>query len=143
MQEIKVLVIEDNPSDADLLLEIFDHSNDIQVYGEYEIQYGWVKSIEEAMERLEEYKPDIVFCDLDLGETTGIATLKNVRNFLPKAPIIVTTGYLNRKLWYEALENGADDFVLKNSINPQLILKTVFYSLARSGNPKVQELAKG
>jgi FixJ family two-component response regulator len=46
-------------------------------------------------------------------------------------PIIVTTGYMNRKLWQEAFLEGAQDFILKTSVNSQLIIKTIFYTFER------------
>ena len=76
VKKIKVLVVEDNPSDADVLMDIFEHSNDIAIYGPYEIEAQWAKTLTEAKERLEEFDFDFIFEDLDLGETKGIETLE-------------------------------------------------------------------
>ncbi len=131
IRKIRLLVIEDNPSDADVLMETFDHSNDIAIYGAYELEAQWVKSLEDAQERLQEFEFDMIFQDLDLGETKGRDTLKGIKALAKNIPIIVTTGYINRKLWQEAFSEGAQDFILKNSINSQIIVKTIFYTFER------------
>ncbi len=131
IRTMKVLVIEDNPSDADVLIDIFDHSNDISIYGPYEINVQWVKELDEAKERLEDYEFDFIFLDLDLGETKGIETIVETRKFSKEIPIIVTTSYINRKLWHEAFSQGAQDFILKNSMNSQLVVKTIFYTMEK------------
>lgn len=131
IRKIRLLVVEDNPSDADILMDTFDHSNDISIYGPYKLEAQWVKSIEEAQERLKEFEFDLIFQDLDLGETKGKDTLKAIRAVAKNIPIIVTTGYINRKLWQDAFLEGAQDFILKNSINSQLVVKTIFYTFER------------
>lgn len=131
IKKIKVLVVEDNPSDADILVDIFEHSNDMAIYGPYTIDAQWVKSLEEAKERLEQFDFDFIFQDLDLGETKGIETLRAIKKVSKNIPTIVTTTYINRKLWNEAFAEGAQDFILKNSINSQLVVKTIFYTLER------------
>ncbi len=131
VRKIRLLVVEDNPSDADVLMDTFDHSNDIAIYGAYELEAQWVKNLEDAKERLNEFDFDLIFQDLDLGETKGKDTLKAIKTIAKNIPIIVTTGYINRKLWQEAFAEGAQDFILKSSINSQIIVKTIFYTFER------------
>ncbi len=132
IRKISLLIIENNPRDADVLMDIFDNSNDITIYGAYELDAQWVKSIEDAQERLQEFTYDMIFLDLDLGETNSFDSLRAIKAIAQNIPIIVTTGYINRQLWQEAFLEGAQDFVLKNSIhNSQLIVKTIFYTLER------------
>lgn len=129
--KIKILIVEDNPSDADIMMDIFEHSNDIAIYGPYEIEAQWVKSLNEAKERLADFDFDFIFQDLDLGETKGIETLQELKKFNKDTPVIVTTTYINRKLWDKVLAEGAQDFILKNSINSQLLIKSIFFTQQR------------
>jgi len=136
IKKIRVLIVEDNPSDADILMDILEHSNDIAIYGSYEIEGQWVKSLEEAKDRLTEFDFDFIFQDLDLGETKGIDTLRAINKINKQIPVIVTTTYINRKLWHDVFTEGAQDFILKNSINSQLVVKTIFFTLERLKHQK-------
>jgi DNA-binding NtrC family response regulator len=130
-KKIKLLIIESNSGDAEALMDIFGDCNDIAIYGAYELEAQWVKNIEDAQERLKEFKFDMIFQDLDLSEHHGCKSLKIIKSLAPNVPIIVTTGYINRKLWQEAFLEGAQDFILKTSVNSQLIIKTIFYTFER------------
>jgi two-component system, cell cycle sensor histidine kinase and response regulator CckA len=130
-KKIKLLIIESNSVDAEALMDIFGDCNDIAIYGAYELEAQWVKNIEDAQERLKEFQFDMIFQDLDLSEHHGCKSLKIIKSIAPNVPIIVTTGYINRKLWQEAFLEGAQDFILKTSVNSQLIIKTIFYTFER------------
>lgn len=131
IRKIRILIIEGDAGDADTLMDIFENSNDITIYGAYELEAQWVKNLEDAEERLKDFQYDLIFLDLDLDETKGCATIEAIKAITQDTPIIVTTGYINRKLWQKAFLEGVQDFILKSSINSQLITKTIFYTFER------------
>ncbi len=132
IQKIKLLIIEEDSNDADILMEILDNSNDVAIYGAYELESQWVKNLEEAKERMEEFKCDMIFLNLNLDDKISFDVLRTMKTVATDIPIIVTTTYLNRKLWQEVFLEGAQDFILKNSIdNTHLVIKTIFYTFER------------
>lgn len=131
IKKIRVLVIEDNSSDADFLMGAIERCRDVTIYGAYELEAQWVRSLQDAQDRLEEFDFDLIFQNLHLDGTKSKSALREVKAISKNIPIVVTTGHLNRTLWQEAFLEGAQDFILKESINSQVIIKTIFHTFER------------
>lgn len=132
MTELKnVLIIEDNASDADLIMEILDESENYFLADNFEFQTAWVKSLDEAKEEIQNQNFDIVLSDLNLRDSVGLNTLSEIKKILPNSILIVLTGFINRKLWAEALANGADDYITKNTLEGNILVRSICYTIER------------
>src|SRR5262245_25391321 len=107
--EIKVLVVEDEPADAEL--EVF------------ELQRGGVRCLAERVEtadefrrRLDEFRPDVVLSDFTLPSFDGMTALRIAREQLPEAPFLFVSGTIGEERAIEALRRGATDYVLKTNL---------------------------
>ena len=109
-QSLKVLILEDSPTDADLmLLQLFDAS--------IEFSSRVVDTKKEYLESIEEFKPDIILSDYNLPEFDGLSALKIKKEILPDVPFIMVSGAFGEEFAVETLKKGATDYVLKDNIS--------------------------
>ena len=74
---------------------------------------------------------DIILLDLNLIECRGLETVRTIRAEAPHLPIIVLTGLDDDQAAIEAIEQGADDYISKNNMEPELLNRSIRYSIQR------------
>lgn len=109
---IRVILVDDHPVVRAGLRSVIDAPDHIAVVGE-------AGSGEEALAVVDELAPDVVMCDLRLGEgIDGIEVTKRL-NALPKKPaVLILTTFDNDSEIVAALNAGAAGYLLKD-INPE------------------------
>lgn len=120
-----VLLIEDNPGDVRLIKEFFRAPN----AQEYELFFS--ESLEGGRKILLSEKIDIILLDLILPDSMGFDTFLALYNEFPTYPIIVLTGLQDAKLGLRALKHGGQDFLNKEQLNADLLIKTIQYGIER------------
>lgn len=120
-----ILIIEDNPGDLFLFTELLESAG----LGACEV--NTLASIEEVMVYQNSIHPDIIFLDLNLVDSRGIETFLTVNGFFPRSPIIILTGLDDKDTSIQAIQAGAQDYLLKGELDEKLFLKTVQYSVER------------
>ena len=86
----------------------------------------------EAVERYEEWKPQLVLMDVTLPVMDGIEAVKAIKEKDPDARIVMVSAIGQQAMVMSAIEAGALDFVLK-PFAPQLLLEAVNKALASAG----------
>ncbi len=109
----QILVIDDD-RDMRFLLLRYLKKNDFDVW---EADSG-----KAAMALLEARQPNLILCDFKLGDMTGNALLKEVKERFPVIPFIIITGYADIRIAVEAMKLGAFDYVIKPLIPDELLL---------------------
>lgn len=126
---IKILLIEDNPGDARLVVEYLKTDETFL----YELHV--VSSLKDINTDL---KPDIILLDLNLPGSIGIETFDLVYSIYPEIPIIVQTGLNDSQVGYETVCKGAQDYLVKGTFSGSLLIKTLLYGIER--NKLIQNL---
>jgi len=72
-----------------------------------------------------------VLSDLDLPDSRGLATLNKILESDPQLPVVVITGFDDGRLGLEALQKGAQDYLIKGKIQTVSLAKTVRYAIER------------
>ena len=67
----------------------------------------------QAVERYQECKPDLVTMDLTMPNVDGIQAIKKIRSIDPDARIIVCSAMGQQAMVMEAIQAGAKDFIVK------------------------------
>ncbi len=100
------------------------------------------RSLNDAMHVLADRQMDVdvVLLDLNLPDGRGLGTLEGILGNPSNAAIIVVTGQKDENLEEECRRKGALDFIDKNSLNAERLLKSVGFALARSKQRRVMEL---
>lgn len=118
----KILVIEDNPSDAILLKESLN-----------DISYSQLVTIP-GISQLQDYKgslPELIFLDLNLPDSRGMESFMTVNRQFPDAAIIVLSGMHDEKMALQALQAGAQDYLVKGEFDEKSLSKSIRYSIER------------
>lgn len=108
-QRLSILLLEDNPFDADLIVETLHQLG-------YKIEVQRVATETEFLSKLESCSLDIVLSDYNLPGYSGMAALKVVKRSCPDIPFICVAGTIGEDLAVELLKNGASDYVLKDKL---------------------------
>ncbi len=64
---------------------------------------------------------DVMFLDYRLQTTTGLEVLREVRGMGITTPVIMLTGQGDERVAVEVMHAGADDYIVKDDINPALL----------------------
>lgn len=120
------LLIEDNPGDARLIEEMLrDHR------GDSPIEFVHESTLQDGLERLRTLEPDVLLLDLRLADSTGFETLERVLDETDGVPVIVLTGMPEAKLGMEAVSHGAQDYLVKDDVTPEVLTRAIRYSIER------------
>jgi diguanylate cyclase (GGDEF)-like protein len=122
---IKVLLIEDSPSDARIAAELLGEG------AGFELTH--VGRLSEAAARLDKGGFDAVLLDLMLPDSSGLATVSSVHARAPDLPIIVYSGFGAEDvlLAREAVRGGAQDFLPKSPATPAAMRRAIVASIER------------
>jgi len=130
----RILLVEDNPGDADLIEEFLEQSDSVQ----YKIMR--TTCIAEATQKLQEVRTDVVLLDLSLPDGTGIDTVKSVRAVSGDVPIVILTGTEDEALALACIDAGAQDYLSKGQMQRVSLLRSIGYSITRIREAQVREL---
>jgi signal transduction histidine kinase len=111
---LQIVLIEDNPGDADLILEYAqgDSSRPIEVRSATTLATGI---------RLYDTEPtDLILIDLNLPDSTGIGTFEGLQSAIPGVPLVVITGNDDDVLAAACIAQGAQDYLIKGHVNRSL-----------------------
>lgn len=123
---IDILVIEDNPADIDLIREYLSEVI------EFSVNLFSASTLKEGQNFLKKNAMDVVLVDLSLPDSQNLDTLKAVIGAMRKSSAIVLTSSDNKENALFAIELGAQDYVLKNSLGPEMLARVIRYSIQRS-----------
>ncbi|MEO5561884.1 MAG: response regulator [Chitinophagaceae bacterium] len=134
----EILIIEDNPLDSTLLKEYLD------LAGFQFVKITYAEKLKDALAYASNTgQPDLIFLDLNLPDSNGLETFLSVNGTFPFVPIIVLSGQSDTEVALQAIQAGAQDYVLKGEIDEKFLLKTIQYSIERKRNQiKLQESNK-
>ncbi|MEK8090726.1 hybrid sensor histidine kinase/response regulator [Thermithiobacillus plumbiphilus] len=109
-EPLKVLYLEDNPLDADLVQWTLSADGIANEITRVETRASYV----EAMER---GGYDIILADYTLPSFDGISALAIAREMWPNVPFIILSGAMGEEVAIETLKSGATDYVLKQRMS--------------------------
>lgn len=121
----RVLLVEDNPGDAELVRKRLCDSRGPPFLLE------WRDSLEEGLLAYLQNAADIVLLDLNLLDSSGLDTVTTFRARVPAAPIVVLTGTDDLDTGLAAIRLGADDYVAKSQIAGDVFRRTLAYAVER------------
>jgi diguanylate cyclase (GGDEF)-like protein len=124
-----ILVVEDNPQDAELLKLTLRRIPEVP-------NITHKDSVAAACSALRHTVYDVVLLDLNLPDSDGLATLRQLQQANDAIPIVVMTGYDDEDLAREAVHLGAEDYLVKGSGTPTSIIRSLNYAIERNHTAK-------
>jgi diguanylate cyclase (GGDEF)-like protein len=126
-EPIKVLLVEDNPGDARLVVEMLCEGRT----GEFVVHH--VGTVREAVERLamDQASSDAILLDLSLPDEAGLDTLRRVVEAATEAGVVVMTGAGDEDLGVAAMQVGAQDYLVKGQVDGRMLRRALRYAIER------------
>ncbi|MHB9106283.1 MAG: sensor histidine kinase [Armatimonadota bacterium] len=121
---VKILLVEDTPSDAELLQEILQQTG-------MPLAITCVEFLEEALTCLQQEAFDALLLDLSLPDSTGAETYHRARSAAPHLPIVVLTGDGNEEIGLEAVRFGIQDYLVKGRADGHQVARAIRYAIER------------
>jgi diguanylate cyclase (GGDEF)-like protein len=122
---IKVLLIEDTPGDARLIQEMLAQAGGFTL--------SWVQNLTDGVAHLQSQPSDVLLLDLGLPESTGLATLQRLLAYARSVPpLIVLSGLNDEGIAVQAVQSGAQDYLVKGQVDCPLLVRSIRYSIERS-----------
>ncbi len=123
-KKINILLVEDNPGDARLIMEMLKTEST-------PFELDTVGRLSAAFEKLKSTKYDVMLLDLGLPDSKGIETMEKVRKLATDLPIIILTGMADEQIGIQAVEQGAQDFLIKWEASEAVMARTITYAIER------------
>ncbi len=121
---LRILLIEDSPADAEFVLELFRDQEEI-------FRLDRVERLGEALQALERERYDAVLSDLGLPDCRGLETFSRLHARCDAVPIVILTGMDDEAVAVEALRSGAQDYLIKGSMDASIIQRSLLYAIER------------
>jgi serine phosphatase RsbU (regulator of sigma subunit) len=118
-----VLLVEDDEGDALLVRECLRET------GFAQDDVTWRRTLAEGVAALAEH-PSCVLLDLGLPDAEGLEALQTLVALETSIPVIVLTGRHDR-IGVDAVAAGAQDYLVKDDITPELLDRTIRYAVQR------------
>ncbi len=109
INHIKVLFVEDIPSDAELAVRELKKGGFSFEHIRVDTQVGFIKT-------LNDFRPDIIISDYSMPSYNGMQALKDAKEFDPLIPFILFTGAVNEQIAVECIKAGATDYIIKEHL---------------------------
>lgn len=122
---VKVVLVEDNPTDARLLRGFLLKAGSIL----FDLVH--LEQLSEAIEYLSLNSCDIILLDLSLPDSHGLDTLREMAAIAPDIPIVVMTGLDDEATAIAALREGAQDYLVKGEISRNWLIHAIQYAIER------------
>jgi len=117
----KVLLVEDDEDDYILAKSLLG-SKHVLI---------WAQTLSSALQCLRENAFDVVLLDLTIPGSRGLETFDKLRAYAASVPIVMLTGMSDDSIAAEAVEKGAQDYLIKGNITAALLERSLKYSILR------------
>lgn len=105
-KDIKIVIADDNREFCELLKEFFGQEDDLRLV-------GIANNGLEALDLVEQHKPDILVLDIIMPHLDGIGVLEKISSQTAKPKVIMLTAFGQESITQRAVELGADYYILK------------------------------
>ena len=124
-QRIQILLVEGNPVDARRLVQM------LRAGGATNFRLRCAHKLHQAKRHLENGRADVALIDLSLPDAQGLDILVEAQQTAPSVPFIALSGTLDDSLAAQALQLGAQDFLVKSEISPGQLARALSLAIAR------------
>ncbi|MFW6303304.1 MAG: response regulator [Candidatus Sumerlaeota bacterium] len=129
---IRVLMIEDQPDDADLILNMLNSTKE-----ELRFEVSHCDCLAGALQALQNRKKsadsqfDVILTDLYLGDSQGTETFEAICREAPDLPVVVMSGFEGETMAAMMVREGAQDYLVKSQMNSPVLARSLRYAIER------------
>ncbi|MEH3130243.1 MAG: fused response regulator/phosphatase [Mycolicibacterium neoaurum] len=121
---LSLLLVEDDRGDALLVEELIEDAG-------AGFQFNWSQSIGDAERAVAQNRPDCILLDLNLPDANGMDAVHRIGSLDSSIPIIVLTGHSDEHFGVNAMTSGAQDYLVKDRVDPEMLRRAVLYAIER------------
>src|SRR5271163_4284732 len=134
-QATRILLIEDNPGDVDLVrLRLLESQPGLKV--------DCVPRLSDALASLDRETPALVLLDLNLPDSRGADTFRKIRERAPHVPVVVLSSQDDEALALKAVNHGVQDYLIKGDFTSKRLEQAMRYAVERQALVRSQEMAR-
>jgi diguanylate cyclase (GGDEF)-like protein len=122
---LRVLIVEDNPGDAILVREMLREADPLG----FELIHA--NRLSAGIEQLLGPGADCVLLDLSLPDAEGLDALTQVQAVSLDVPVIVFSGRSDERIAVRAVQEGAQDYLIKGQVDGRLLARSINYAVER------------
>jgi signal transduction histidine kinase len=122
--QLHILLVEDNPDHAEMILRRMNGARN-----RFEAEHA--ATLADGVEALSRRQWDAVLLDLQLPDSRGLETLDRMVRHAADVPVIVLTSLGDDDLATAALQQGAQDYLVKDNFTSEILTRTIGYSIER------------
>ena len=122
---IIILLVEDNSGDRRLISEMLAEASNMT----FDVKYA--DRLQAATEYLGQNRVEVILLDLGLPDSQGLETLRKIHAQVSRMPIVVLTGLNDEMVGLQAVNEGAQDYLIKGQVDTQLLKHTIRYAIER------------
>jgi len=123
--QLRILLVEGNGADA-----LTVQSALAQCFGDG-FALTHVERLADAFNRMEAEKFDVVLLDLMLADSSGLDTFLRLHRHEPRLPLLVLTGLEDEEAGIKAMQEGAQDYLRKDQLQPPILARAIRYAIER------------
>jgi serine phosphatase RsbU (regulator of sigma subunit) len=123
-ETLSVLLVEDDRADAILVEEMIADAG-------AKFDVVWAESMARAEQRIAAARPDCILLDLHLHDTDGIDGVNRIARLDATIPVVVLTGLNDEHVGVSAVSAGAQDYLVKDRVDPEVLRRAVLYAIER------------
>ncbi|HTS36101.1 MAG TPA: hybrid sensor histidine kinase/response regulator [Candidatus Solibacter sp.] len=130
-----VLLIEDNPGDADLVRLRLVESNPT-------VDVSCVNRLADGIASLKEKPASLVLLDLNLPDSHGAETFRRLLDKAPDVPVVILSGQDDEALAIKALHQGVQDYLVKGGLTSNELDRAMRYAMERQAMLRTLEMSR-
>ena len=132
-RKVDVAIVEDNAALGASLRKIVESASDFHCVGVW-------PSAEEALKKIDAFRPQVVLMDINLPKMSGIEATARIKRHLPDIQVIMVTVYRDHDQIFAALKAGASGYLIKRS-TPEEVRQAI-RDVRSGGAPMSAEIAR-
>jgi phosphoserine phosphatase RsbU/P len=131
----QVLLIEDNPGDADLVrLRLTE--------GRTQVDVSCVNRLSDGLASIESMPPSVVLLDLNLPDSHGSETFRKILDKAPGVPVVILSGQEDEALAMKAIHQGVQDYLVKGDMTSRTLERSMRYAVERQALLRSLEISR-
>jgi len=130
-----VLLIEDNPGDADLVrLRLVESRPAVRV--------DYASRLSDGLAAIAKEMPSLVLLDLNLPDSHGAETFRKIMEKAPGVPVVVLSGQDDEALAMKAVNQGVQDYLVKGDLSSKHLERAMRYAVERQSLLRSLDMAR-
>ncbi|MEG3839598.1 PAS domain S-box protein [Microcoleus sp. herbarium14] len=129
----KVLLVEDNQAEADLIEELLLETN-VSLSLPQRLSVNCTDRLSKAQQLLVSEHFDVILLDLSLPDSQDLSTIVKIQEYSLNTPIVVLTARNDEELAVQSIQAGAQDYLVKRNIDSEVLMRSLRYAVERQHN---------